>query len=205
VALAIVRPQRRGHVQTVGDLIAGLIATLLFEALLFAIAVGLTTGRFGGGLRILGWRPRRPGAWAGWTLFAIVASYVALGVYAGVTSALGLKGLQPQGNVPNGIFDHRATVMLAIVLTVVAAPVVEETLFRGFLFNGLRRDLGFYTAATLSGCLFAIAHSSPSLIIPFTVIGMIFAFAYRRTGTLWTNVSAHVLFNLVSVLVALSK
>jgi hypothetical protein len=104
--------------------------------------------------------------------------------------------------VPSGIFDHAVTVPLAVILTVVAAPVVEETFFRGFLFNGLRRTLGFSGAASLSGLLFALAHAQGTLIIPFTVIGMIFAWTYRRAGTLWANIGAHCLFNLVSVLLA---
>jgi len=40
---------------------------------------------------------------------------------------------------------------------------------------------------------------------PFTTIGVIFAFIYRRTGTLWTNVSAHMVFNLLSVVVTLTR
>lgn len=196
---------RGGGDRSVRELLLGLGATLAFEVSLFAIALALTAGKYGGGPRVLGWLPRRPDAWIGWTLLALALSYLTLGVYTAVTSFPALHGLQPKSNVPTGLFDHRATIALAVFLTVIVAPIVEETFFRGFIFNGLRRSLGFSGAATLSGVLFAVAHTSPGLIIPFTVIGVIFAYLYRRTGTLWTSMSAHMLFNLVSVVFALAK
>ncbi|MHB8576688.1 MAG: CPBP family intramembrane glutamic endopeptidase [Dehalococcoidia bacterium] len=203
--LSLILPRGTSDTRTVKELLVGLAATLLFELTLFSIAAGFTAGKYGGGLRVLGWRPRMPDAWIGWSVLAVVLAWITLGLYSAITAIPGLQWLRPQSNVPSGLFDHKATVALAAVLTVVAAPLIEETFFRGFLFNGLRRTLGFSGAATVSGVLFALAHTSPGLIIPFTVIGVIFAYVYRRTGTIWTNVSAHFLFNLVSVLFTLIK
>jgi membrane protease YdiL (CAAX protease family) len=190
---------------SVTKLFVGLIATILLEATLFGIAYFLTVHRYGGGLRALGWRPRRPPRWLNWSALTIVLAWTVLLLYALLTRVPGLHRLQPHGNIPKGIFDHPATVPVAIFLTVVAAPVVEETFFRGFLFNGLRRLFGVAGAAAVSGALFAMVHAQPQLIIPFTGIGMLFAYAYYRTGTLWTSVSAHMLFNLVSVVAALHR
>jgi len=194
-----------GKPDSVGGLFVGLMATVALEALLFGIAAGLTAGKFDGGFALLGWVRRPIFAWLGWSALAVVLAWITLAVYAGVTNLLPFSDLRPQSNVPSGIFDHRQTVALGVFLTVVTAPIAEETFFRGFMFNGLRRRLGFAGAATTSGMLFAFAHSAPSLIIPFTVIGVIFAYTYRRTGTLWANVTAHCCFNLVSVLVFLTK
>jgi membrane protease YdiL (CAAX protease family) len=190
--------------QSVPALFAELIATLLFEAALVGIAVALTAGKYKGGLALLGWRVPRSFGWLRWSLFALVLSWFVLGAYAALTNLPGLERLHPKSNVPQGVFDHAETLPLAIFLTVVAAPVAEETFFRGFLFNGLRRRLGFALAASVSGVLFAIFHAQTSLIIPFTVIGVIFAFTYYRTGTLLANVTTHFVFNLVSVIFALA-
>jgi membrane protease YdiL (CAAX protease family) len=187
-----------------GYILFGLAATVVLEACLFGIAVRFTAGRYPGGLRLLGWRFTSPSEWIGWSGLAVVLAWATLLGYVVLLKALKLDDLVPQSNVPKGVFDHRETVALAVLLTVVAAPIVEETFFRGFLFGGLRRRLGFAGAATISGALFALAHFSPTLIIPFTLIGVVFAFTYWRTGTLLASITAHMTFNLVSVLGALA-
>ncbi len=188
---------------SVGQLLFGLGADLVLQGMLLGIAVGLSAGRYGGGLAVLGWRPRAPRHWFKWTLVTVFLAWSTLLLYEALTLLPGLSALQPHDNIPEGIFNHPETLPLAVFLTVVVAPVVEESFFRGFLFNGLRRLLGYSGAAALSGLLFAIVHAQPQLIIPFTVIGVLFSYAYYRTGTLWTNISAHFLFNLVSVIAAL--
>lgn len=190
---------------SVGQLLFGLGADLLLQAMLLGIAVGLSLGRYGGGMALLGWRPRAPRHWFKWTLATVFLAWASLLLYQALTLLPGLDALRPHGNIPEGIFNHPQTLPIAVFLTVVVAPVVEESFFRGFLFNGLRRLLGFSGAAALSGLLFALVHAQPQLIIPFTVIGVLFSYAYYRTGTLWANISAHLLFNLVSVIAALKR
>ena len=180
------------------------IGSLAFELALFGIAAAYTVGAYHGGWGLLGWRPRRPGAWLPWTGIALAVAYVALFAYIAVTQIPGLHWAQPQQNVPSDLFKHAQTIVPAILLTVVFAPICEESFFRGFIFNGLRRSLGTSNAAVASGLLFALAHFTPTLFVPFTVIGVGFAYAYRRTGTLYANVAAHATFNLISVLLTLS-
>ena len=191
--------------QSTGLLVFSVIVTLLFEALLLGIAWAFTAHRFGGGFATLGWRARPIASWIATTVLVVVGAFITLGLYSAVTSLPGLHAFAPESNVPNDLFKNRVTLIPTILITVVARTAgPEETFFRGFLFDGLRGELGFAGAATASGVLFALAHASPTLIIPFTVIGVLFAFAYRRTETLWTNAGAHFLFNLIGVVVALA-
>ena len=205
VAIVGIVAEIRGdrNTQSIPNLLTGLVATVGLEATLFGVAAGMTARRFRGGLGLLGWRMKPVPEWIGWSMLAVLLAWITLLAYAAIVHAVGLGDFGPKSNVPEGIFEHPQTVVLAVFLTVVAAPVCEETFFRGFLFNGLRRRLGFAAAASVSGVLFALAHLAGTLIIPFTVIGVIFAFTYRRTGTLWANVVTHMTFNLVSVIGAL--
>jgi membrane protease YdiL (CAAX protease family) len=194
----------RMKADTTPFLLTGLMGSLCFELVLLLVAVVYTAGAYTGGIALLGWRPRRPGAWLGWALAALGIAYLALFAYIAVTQVPALHWARPQQNVPDDLFHNRVTLVPAIVLTVVVAPICEESFFRGFVFNGLRRQLGTPLAATISGVLFALAHFSPSLIVPFTIIGVGFAYAYRYTGTLLANVTAHAVFNLISVLATLA-
>jgi len=57
---------------------------------------------------------------------------------------------------------------LALLSTVVVAPVVEEILFRGFLFTGFRSYIGPVGAAVVTAVLFSLAHTFP-LFFPFSL------------------------------------
>jgi membrane protease YdiL (CAAX protease family) len=82
---------------------------------------------------------------------------------------------------------------------------VKRFSFRGFLFEGFRKHWGFLLAALLSGLLFAGAHGQPGLVIPFGMIGFIFAFVYQKSRSLPTSISAHFLFNLINFSLLVSQ
>jgi len=126
-----------------------------------------------------------------------VVGYFIFYAYVGLVRLLGLDVLLPGTNVPEKLFEERLVLPLAGVATVLVAPLVEETFFRGFVFGGLRR-YGFFWAALASGLLFSAAHLSLGGLIPLALVGMLFAWSYSRTGSLWTPIYAHFIFNLVS-------
>ena len=137
-------------------------------------------------------------------LVAAVAGYLgAIGlvlVYSGVVEALGVEVLQPDQQIPEAYFENDWLLPVIGVAVVGVAPFVEELFFRGFLYTGLRRGLGVPSAALISGVLFAIAHIDPGLIIPFTLVGIVLAFTYERSGSLAAPIGVHLIFNLVSFL-----
>jgi membrane protease YdiL (CAAX protease family) len=79
-------------------------------------------------------------------------------------------------------------------LAVVAAPLCEEFIFRGLLFGGLRRSMGFLPAAALSAGLFAIVHP-PVSIVPVFLLGLCTAFAYERGKGLLAPMLVHAVYN----------
>ena len=81
-----------------------------------------------------------------------------------------------------------------------AAPLAEESFFRGFMFTGLLR-WGFWPSAAISSFAFTVAHLDPGSIIPFFWIGIIMAYLYRSRGTLWDSILFHFMFNFTSFLV----
>jgi len=127
-----------------------------------------------------------------------------LGVYFLIVELTGLGELVPESTLPEDFFDNPAIVPLVGVLAILAAPIAEETFFRGFLFAGLRVRWGTFWAALASGLLFAALHFSLGSIVPFTVIGMLLAWAYAFSGSLWTAIGAHFAFNAVSFGVAVA-
>jgi membrane protease YdiL (CAAX protease family) len=87
-------------------------------------------------------------------------------------------------------------------VTIVAAPITEELLFRGFLLNALSRYLPFSAAAVLSSVAFAFIHDAGS-VVPVFVVGLVLAVVYHRTGSLIAAIIAHGTFNAFAVILSL--
>jgi membrane protease YdiL (CAAX protease family) len=81
-----------------------------------------------------------------------------------------------------------------LALVVVAAPLVEEFLFRGLVYRGLRRTARPAVAVVGSALIFAIVHP-PVSFAPVFVLGLAAAWGLERTGSLWTPIFAHATYN----------
>lgn len=82
----------------------------------------------------------------------------------------------------------------------VAAPVVEELLFRGFLQNALARHMPFWAAIILSSFGFALVHGQPYAIPGLMSLSLAFGYIYHRTGSLRTNIILHMVNNFAALL-----
>ena len=99
-----------------------------------------------------------------------------------------------------------ASVAMAFVICV-GAPVAEETLFRGYIFGGLRRWKGFWPAAIISGSMFGAAHvfgSPVELVLPLAVFGIGLAMLYELTKSIFPGIYLHCLNNSLAFSVGLS-
>jgi len=85
--------------------------------------------------------------------------------------------------------------IMIIVFAIAIAPVIEEFLFRFFLYNVIKRYLGRLVGVTFSALLFAAAHAHFPSFVPLFVLGSCFAIAYEWTGSLLVAMTMHSLFN----------
>jgi ABC-2 type transport system permease protein len=88
--------------------------------------------------------------------------------------------------------------LLFALLAIVAAPLFEEFIFRGLIFGGLRRSLGFTASMLASAAVFAIVHP-PASVIPVFGLGLAAAFVYERTRLLIAPMAAHAAYNALIV------
>jgi membrane protease YdiL (CAAX protease family) len=85
--------------------------------------------------------------------------------------------------------------MMIIVFAVAVAPVVEEFLFRFFIYGVLKRYFGRLLGVTFSALLFAAAHAHLPSFAPLFVLGGCFAIAYEWSGSILVAMTMHSLFN----------
>jgi membrane protease YdiL (CAAX protease family) len=144
----------------------------------------------------------------------VKAALVGLGIF--LVSTLATRLAQSFGVAPNPsnlglIKDVFSTHPVFLSLfAVVLAPAYEELLFRRVLFGRLWAAGRPWLGAVLSSLAFALAHELPGangneppatllLWAIYASMGMAFAWLYRRTGTLWAPIGAHMLNNALAL------
>jgi membrane protease YdiL (CAAX protease family) len=89
----------------------------------------------------------------------------------------------------------RQTLPLAVVNSVVVAPVCEELFYRAVLFTGFRHYYGSRKAAILSAVVFAICHLDPLFLLPHLISGIVLAALLDATGSIWPSILLHAAWN----------
>lgn len=88
-----------------------------------------------------------------------------------------------------------------IFFAVAVAPVIEEFLFRFFLYGVFKRYFGRLLGILLSALLFAAAHTHFPSFVPLFVLGSCFAIAYEWSGSILVPMTMHCLFNSLTLTV----
>ena len=81
------------------------------------------------------------------------------------------------------------------------APFAEEVFFRGFLLAALASVIGGLRGALVSSAIFSVAHLNVGTLVPIFVMGMLLAWLYLRTGSIWPPFVAHAAQNLIALTV----
>ena len=112
----------------------------------------------------------------------------------------------------NDITDDRTYLVSLVITAVIAAPFVEEIVFRGVVMRGLRSRLAAVPTVILQGVLFGVAHVDPvrgagniGLAIILSGVGVAFgaaAYLLRRIGP---SIVAHAIFNGMVLLLVLTR
>lgn len=104
-----------------------------------------------------------------------------------------------------GAKESPALLGTALFTILIAAPCIEELLFRGYLQTYLKQLLPTKGAIILSSLCFALFHFSTlqglgnlSLCASLFVLALFLGFLYERQGSLFANVSLHMTFNTIS-------
>jgi len=109
-------------------------------------------------------------------------------------------------NIPmEELFKYRQTAMLFMAMAVLVAPLVEETLFRGYLYPLFARSFGVAPGILITGVLFGLMHGAQlgwtwSLVSILILVGIIFTIVRARTGSVFASYLMHLGYNsLISI------
>ena len=106
--------------------------------------------------------------------------------------------------VPSGI-DDRVIYIIAMIIRIltscVIGPLIEEIVFRGFLFNSLSKRIKVILAALLTTIIFAVMHISISTVIFAIFTGLVFIYFYIKTNNLLVSFTIHSSCNIMALVV----
>lgn len=129
-------------------------------------------------------------------VFSLIAS-----ILSGSSTSINQEGLdQSMKTIP----------MLTAFITIVYAPIVEETLFRGVFFRCLRSRFNFMFSMLFSGLMFGFIHVYSSVLagnfmdawylLTYAGIGFILCLAYEQNNSIYPSILLHFMINLLGTL-----
>jgi membrane protease YdiL (CAAX protease family) len=115
-----------------------------------------------------------------------------------------VSALYPQVDLEQAqdvVFKNAANVpqiILAFIALVVIAPLAEESIFRGLLLPAFAKKIGFIMAAIVTSIMFGAIHGQLNVAIVTFILGLLLAWMYKRTNSLWPAIMLHSLKNLIA-------
>lgn len=148
--------------------------------------------------RAIGWRQLRPRSM---TRAAATLTCLLGGAGLAMTIQLASALVGKRAKLPiEELFQSRQSVLLLMALGILVAPLVEETIFRGYLYPVLARHLGIPGGIVLTGALFGMAHAAQlwggwGQIVLLVVVGTVLTYVRARTGTVLASYFVHLAYN----------
>ena len=146
----------------------------------------------------LGWRKIRPPAGE---LPRNPLLYFAAGCGLSLFVAVVSSRMKTPENIPiEELFKYRHTALLFMAMAVLVAPLVEETLFRGYLYPLFARSFGVGFGIALTGLLFGLMHGAQlgwtwGLVGMLVFVGIVFTIVRARTGSVFASYMMHLGYN----------
>lgn len=180
-----------GKLTTLGSIISQLGTELGFLLVPFALASMRGSSSIQESLRRLGFRRFKRSAF-GWMALTFV-------LYLAFTIFYSLVITEPK---QRDIAESFGPTFVQVLLIVIAAPIAEETCFRGMLFGGLREKLPRLAAALICGLIFGALHALTGItaVPPLIVFGFLLALLYERTGSIVPGILLHMINNSIALL-----
>ncbi|MDR2390396.1 MAG: CPBP family intramembrane metalloprotease [Planctomycetota bacterium] len=90
--------------------------------------------------------------------------------------------------------------LVMLLFTILIGPFSEELAFRGMALDAFRRPGGVVPALLLTSFLFGLFHTDASLLLPLTLLGIVFGLARLLSGSLWCGLAVHSLHNAIALM-----
>ena len=133
----------------------------------------------------------------------VLVSISAIAVQTGITSPI--ANLIPMPEFAKKMFLELANQngIFSFIAIVIAAPILEELIFRGIILDGLLKRYSPAKSIIISSVLFGIVHLNPWQFIGTLIIGLFLGWIYYKTKKLTLTIIIHFVNNLIAFMMML--
>jgi membrane protease YdiL (CAAX protease family) len=136
--------------------------------------------------------------------FGLMPIRAAIGFLVETLVSGGLDDLQLRADLFDVGLDTWYGALIMLIGVGVLAPIAEEFFFRGLIYDWCRQRWGLWVSALLSSAWFAIGHiDAIGVAVSSFIMGVVLAWAYERTKSLWLTIAIHIITNSTAVILLL--
>ncbi len=134
----------------------------------------------------------------------VITGILAFSASLGLNALLTLTGFAESSRSYQEVADKQYGVAFAVglVLYGLISPLAEEVVFRGVIYNRLRRLYNPAIGIFASGLLFGAFHGNPVQAVYGSCLGMLMAYLYEKSGKFYIPVVFHAVANLTVYITA---
>ncbi|MGP9039632.1 lysostaphin resistance A-like protein [Cytobacillus kochii] len=181
------------------DLYAGTLTGLIM-AIAFTVALYyITIKPYGLNWQSLGLRSFAKSYWLpiiGWTIFLIVGNVLLV-----ILMDLFGVGVENKKTASLTVELNGFTILIAFISAAIVSPIYEEILYRGFIYKWLRAKCNIGLSMLISSAIFTVVHLPTYNTLPVNFFsGLIFAWTYEKTGSIYPAMIIHSVFNGLAIL-----
>lgn len=136
-----------------------------------------------------------------WYLMVLIPA--GIGAAIGFNGLVSLSGIAKYSKVYNELSKmvYNGNIFIQILAAAIAAPIVEELLFRGLIYKRLRYHLSSTWCILISAAVFGLIHGNIVQFVYAFLVGTLLAYVYEKFKTIWAPILMHGMANLSSVLI----
>lgn len=153
--------------------------------------------------RTIGWRKLDTGRFP---RAAVYFGLILAGFFLSVIVSLGSTLLPAKKDLPiQSLFQDRQATLLFMLIAVLLAPVVEETIFRGYIYPVIGRSFGKVWGIVATGVLFGLLHAEQlwggwGQIALLIFVGIVLTFARALSRSVVAGFVIHTSYNSIQVI-----
>ena len=133
-------------------------------------------------------------------LLALIITCISIGISIGYEALLQEFGWGTSSDIYLPFNANGIGIAFFAIIAAVVAPLAEETFFRGFAFQVIKKRYGCGWGIFLSALLFSLAHLSPSGLVPIFILGLMLAWLYNKTQSIWPCIIVHAAYNSIALI-----
>lgn len=144
--------------------------------------------------------PRSKGKIYGWKwLVLLVIMVVAFSVFG--NNMIELSGIKSISNTFQSVSTsiYSKNIYWQIALAVICAPIMEELIYRGIVYNRVKTGFSARSSMVISAFLFGVLHGNIVQLAYAFILGWVLAYVYEKSGKLWLSILGHIAANGVAI------